>query len=459
MRQSLSNLDHASAVETAEAISNGDVSALEACDAAIERIERLDNKLNAIVVRDFDRARNAAKALDNHKDNDGPAPLLGVPMTVKESHDVAGLPSTWGLPSASTEPANTDSVAVSRLKKAGAVILGKSNVSTALADWQANNSVYGRTLNPYDHSRSPGGSSGGAAVALASGMVPLELGSDIGGSIRIPAHLCGVFGHKPTYGILPTIGHGFPGTDSIEAELAAIGPMARSAGDLAIALDILAGPVEGSAYRLELPRRKRNDLRDFRVLVLDMHPVAATDGEIRTAIGKLADGLDNAGVAVLPDIDGLPDLEAAHGQYTAMLMAITTRGVPGVTPMDVHKWMHLQDMQMQLTRQWSKIFEQVDVVITPAFGVAAFPHDDVPDWSKRTLMIDGAAEPYGKQLAWAGVATFPGLPATAAPIALTKSGLPVGVQIVGPAFADHTTIGFAALLEQAGLTLKTRPGM
>lgn len=457
MRQSLSSLDNASAVETADAISNGDISALEACDAAIERIERLDGTLNAIVVRDFDRARITARELDKRGNNDGLTPLLGVPMTVKESHDVAGLPSTWGLPSASAEPANTDSVAVSRLKKAGAVILGKSNVSTALADWQASNPVYGRTLNPYDHSRSPGGSSGGAAAALATGMVPLELGSDIGGSIRIPAHLCGVYGHKPTYGILPMKGHAFPGTDAIDPELAVIGPMARSAGDLAIALDILAGPTGGSAYRLELPHGKRNDLRDFRVLVLDSHPVAATDGEIRTAIGNLADGLDNAGVAILPGIDGLPDLEAAHAQYTAMLMAITTRGVPGATPMDVHKWMHLQDMQMQLTRQWSKIFEQVDVMITPAFGVAAFPHDDIPDWSKRTLMIDGAAEPYGKQLAWAGVATFPGLPATAAPVALTKSGLPVGVQIIGPAFADHTTIGFAALLGQAGLTLKARP--
>ncbi len=459
MQQYLSFLETATAAETAQTIGQGDISALEACDAAIDRIGRLDAALNAIVVRDFERARTAAKALDNRRNKNKQLPLLGVPMTVKESHDVAGLPSTWGLPSASTEPADIDSVAVSRLKNAGAVILGKSNVSTALADWQANNPVYGRTLNPYDHSRSPGGSSGGAAAALACGMVPLELGSDIGGSIRIPAHLCGIFGHKPTFGILPTTGHDFPGTDSIEAELAVIGPMARSAGDLAIALDILAGPAGGSAYRLELPRRKRNDLRDFRVLVLDTHPVAATDGEIRTAIGKLADGLDDAGVAIARDIDGLPDLEAAHGQYTAMLMAITTRGVPGVTPMDVHKWMHLQDVQMQLTRQWSKIFEQVDVVITPAFGVAAFPHDDIPDWSGRTLMIDGAAEPYGKQLAWAGVATFPGLPATVAPVALTRFGLPIGVQIIGPTFADHTTIGFAALLEQAGLTSKTRPKM
>ena len=459
MQQDHWTLETASAAETAKAIGEGSLSAQEACDAAIERIERLDSVLNAVVVRDFDRARAAAAALDNRRGDASDLPLLGVPMTVKESHDIAGLPSTWGLPSASSKPATADSVAVSRLKKAGAVILGKTNVSVALADWQASNPIYGRTLNPYDHSRTPGGSSGGAAAALACGMIPLELGSDIGGSIRIPAHLCGVFGHKPTYGILPTTGHGFPGTDSIEAELAVIGPMARSAGDLAISLDVLAGPVDGSAYRLELPRQKRNELRDYRVLVLDTHPVAATDNEIRAAVGKLAEDLDDAGVAILRDIDGLPDLETAHGQYTAMLMAITTRGVPGVTPMDVNKWMDLQDTQMRLTRQWSKVFEQVDVVITPAFGVAAFPHDDIPDWSKRSLMINGAAEPYGKQLAWAGVATFPGLPATAAPVALSKSGLPIGVQIIGPTFADHTTIGFAALLEQAGLALKARPQM
>lgn len=459
MQRDNSFLNDATAVETAEAVRSGEVSALEVCDAAIERIENSDQTVNAIAVRDFERARMAAKALDKRRDKNDRLPLLGVAMTVKESHNVAGLPSTWGLPSASLEPAETDSVAVSRLKKAGAVILGKSNVSVALADWQANNPIYGRTLNPYDHGRSPGGSSGGAAAALAMRMVPLELGSDIGGSIRIPAHLCGVFGHKPTYGILPVAGHDFPGTDSIAAELAAIGPMARSANDLATALDVLAGPIEASAYRLELPRQKKTDLRDFRVLLLDTHPVAATDGEICEMISKLAVDLDESGATVLHSAGGLPDLEAAHGQYTSMLMAITTRGVPGVTPMDVHKWMNLQDKQMQLTRQWSGVFDEVDVVITPAFGVAAFAHDDIPDWSKRTLMINGSAEPYGKQLAWPGVATFPGLPATAAPISLTASGLPIGIQIIGPKFGDHSTVGFAGLLEKAGLTLIARPGM
>lgn len=459
MQQDHRSPETATAADTAKAIGAGTLSALEACDAAIERIERLDGTLNAVVVRDFDRARAAARALDNRQGDARELPLLGVPMTVKESHDIAGLPSTWGLPMASKEPAATDSVAVSRLKKAGAVILGKTNVSTALADWQANNPVYGRTLNPYDHDRSPGGSSGGAAAALAAGMVPLELGSDIGGSIRIPAHLCGVFGHKPTYGILPAKGHAFPGTDSIDPELAVIGPMARSATDLDLALDILAGPTDGSAYRLDLPGRKYNNLQDFRVLVLDTHPVAATDGEIRAAIGKLADDLDRTGVAIAHDIGDLPELEAAHGQYTAMLMAITTRGVPGATPMDVTKWMDLRDRQMQLARQWRKVFEQVDLVIAPVFGVAAFPHDDIPDWSKRSLIIDGAAEPYGKQLAWSGVATFPGLPATAVPIALTGSGLPIGAQIIGPRFADRSTIGFASLLEQASLISKTRPDM
>jgi amidase len=446
------DVNTASAAATALAVRDGTISAREACDAAIARIERLDGPINAVVVRDFDRARAAARRIDATRAKDDRRPLLGVPMTVKESNDVAGLPSTWGMPVFKDLPVHEDGIAVARLKSAGAVILGKTNAPVALADWQAVNPIYGRTVNPYDHTRSPGGSSGGAAAALAAGMVPLELGSDIGGSIRVPAHMCGVFGHKPTYGLIPLKGHGFPGTDTVDVPLAVLGPMARSVEDLNLSFDVLAGPVAGVAYKLDLPPPRHATLSGYRILVLDTHPSATTATTVHNALHTLAAKLDRAGARVDYEASGLPDLTAAHRAYTKMLAAITTRGTPGVTPIDAHAWMELEDEQMRLARHWQTVFTDFDVVLTPPFGTPAFPHEDNPNWGARTLKIDGKDTPYGAQVAWPGVATFPGLPATAAPIGKTAEGLPIGVQIMGAKFDDRTTLAFANLLEQDGLT-------
>ncbi|MBI1210081.1 MAG: amidase [Alphaproteobacteria bacterium] len=447
------DLKTASAIETADAVRTGACSAREACEAAIERIEKLDGPIHAVVVRDFDRARVAAKQIDASRTRDDKRPLLGVPMTVKESNDVAGLPTTWGVQGFKDLAVHEDSVAVARLKAAGAVILGKTNVPVALADWQAVNPVYGRTVNPFDHSRTPGGSSGGAAAALATHMIPLEFGSDIGGSIRVPAHMCGVFGHKPTYGIVPLKGHGFPGTDGADVDLAVVGPLARTARDLSVALDAVAGPMPDSGWRLDLPAARQASLRDYRVLVLDTHPSVTTASNVREPLNAIGSALEKAGVSVLRQANGVPDLAAAHQDYGAMLTAITTRGVPGVKPIDAHAWMELTDKQMRLARQWRDVFADVDVVLTPCFGVPAFPHDDNPDWGQRTLVIDGETTRYGAQVAWPGVATFPGLPATAIPIAKTREGLPVGAQAIGPMFGDRTTLAFAQALQEAGLTI------
>lgn len=445
------DLATASALETAAAIRAGALSALEACNAAIARIEARDGPINAVVVRDFERARAAAKALDASRMKDDDArPLLGVPVTVKESNDVAGLPTTWGMPAFKDLPVAADAVAVQRLKAAGAIVLGKTNAPVALADWQAVNPVYGRTVNPHDKTRSPGGSSGGAAAALTAGMVPLELGSDIGGSIRVPAHMCGVFGHKPTYGIVPLKGHGFPGTDTVDVPLAVVGPMARTAADLAVALDVIAGPVE-QGYALTLPPPRAERLRDHRVLMLDAHPACATDASMRAPLHALADRLSVEGATVVRHVDGLPDLAAAHADYTVMLTMVTMRGAPGAKPIDAFAWFDLLDRQMRLARQWSAVFREVDVVIAPPFGLPAYPHEDRPGWGERTHMIDGAVTPYGAQVAWPGLASFPGLPATAVPVGRTDAGLPVGVQVMGPLYGDRTTLAFAAMLEAAGL--------
>ncbi|MEM7270062.1 MAG: amidase family protein, partial [Pseudomonadota bacterium] len=197
------DLAELSALEIAAAVRAGDISAKAVALAAIARIEAVDDEINAVVVRDFDRALDAAAEIDRRGAKADPRPLVGVAMTVKESNDVAGLPSTWGFEHCRNNVADKDAVVVERLKAAGAVILGKTNAPVALADWQSANPIYGRTVNPLDLARSPGGSSGGASAALAAGMTPLEIGSDIGGSIRVPAHFCGVFGHKPTWGLVP----------------------------------------------------------------------------------------------------------------------------------------------------------------------------------------------------------------------------------------------------------------
>jgi amidase len=282
-------------------------------------------------------------------------------------------------------------------------------------------------------------------------MVALEAGSDIGGSIRVPAHLCGVFGHKPTYGIVPLKGHGFPGTDAKDVPIAVVGPMARSAPDLAIALDVLAGPLHPGGWHLALAAPRHRRLADYRVLVLDALAQTPTDSGVLAPLHDLVHELERVGAEILRGIDDLPDFSAAGSVYGAMLRTITTRGAPGAKPIDAHAWMELEDAQMRLERSWRKIFERVDVALSPPFGVAAFPHDATPDWAKRTLSVDGKPTPYGRQFGWPSLASLPNLPATVAPIAKTAEGLPVGVHIMAGAFEDRTAIAFAALLEREGL--------
>ncbi len=437
--------------EMAAALAERRIGAVELSEAAIARIEARDGPINAVVVRDFDRARQQARDADAALKRGERRPLLGVPMTVKESHNVAGLPSTWGSPAFSGWVAETDSVPVARLKAAGAVILGKTNVPPFLADWQSANPVYGRTCNPWDLSRSPGGSSGGSAAAVAAGYVPLELGSDIGGSIRVPAAFCGVFGHKPSYGIVPLRGHSPPGLDGGPIPLAVVGPLARSAADLDLALGIIAGPEtdEAVGWRLALPEPRHRDLADFRILVVDQHPAVATDAEVRGALDGLARKLDDLGAPVSRFSALLPDLAAQHRIYMAIVGAAMSRGSPAGTTMNAHDLMNAQDAQVAYRRLWAQLFEEFDVVLTPAFGTVAYPHVDEPDNAKRILTIDGRPTPYFDQLAWPGVALLPNLPATVAPLGLSRGGLPLAVQIIGPYLEDRTPIAFAGLVEQA----------
>lgn len=439
-----------SAGELAAALAAREVGALELTEQAIGRIEARDGPINAVVVRDFDRARAAARAADAALARGERRPLLGVPMTVKESNNVEGLATTWGSPAFKGWTAPDDAVAVQRLKAAGAVILGKTNVPPFLADWQSANPIYGRTNNPWDLSRSPGGSSGGSAAAVAAGMVPLELGSDIGGSIRVPAAFCGIYGHKPSYGVVPMRGHSPPGVDGGPVALAVVGPLARTAADLDLALGVLAGPEpeEATAWSLSLPPPRHRELADHRILVLDRHPLIATDSEVSGALADVASKLDALGAPVARSSDLLPDLRAQHSVYMQLLNAVISRGAPGAAPINAHEWMNMRDAQIAFRRRWTELFKSFDVVLAPTFGTTAYPHVDEPENAKRRMVIDGRETPYFDQLAWPGVALLANLPATAVPIGLSRGGLPLGAQVIGPYLEDRTTIGFAGLLER-----------
>ncbi|TWT11356.1 amidase [Reyranella sp. CPCC 100927] len=455
------------------------VSAVDLLDQAIARIEALDKRINAVVVRDFERARQAAQAADQALARGERRPLLGLPMTVKEAYNVAGLPTTWGIPTFKDWRPPEDALVVQRLKAAGAVIMGKTNVPVALADWQSTNPIYGTTNNPYDVSRTPGGSSGGSAAALAAGYVALEAGSDIGGSLRAPAHYCGVFAHKPTYGIVPQRGHTFPGAPAIPTAgdgLSVCGPMARTAADVTLGLQVMAGPDElrdGVGWKLALPPPRHEALRDFKVLVIDTHPLCPTSTAVRDSIAGLADRLGKDGVSVARESTLLPDLAAATRTYMHLLAPILSQGQPPafyermrtlaaqMGPDDQSldaiyvrganaAWRDVATAGRQRAvqqRQWAALFKQVDVVLCPVMPTVAYPHDHNQGAARR-LDVDGQSQSYTNNIVWAGLALAGGLPASVAPIDRTPAGLPIGVQILGPFLEDHTTLRFAQLLEQ-----------
>ncbi|MDE2356478.1 MAG: amidase [Alphaproteobacteria bacterium] len=438
--------------ELASALAARKVGAVELFDAAVARIEAGDGAINAVVVRDFDRAREAAKAADAALARGERAPLLGVPMTVKEAFDIEGLPTTWGLAPFRDHRPSADATVVARLKAAGAVILGKTNVPPYLSDWQSANPIYGRTNNPRDLTRSPGGSSGGSAAALAAGLVSLEYGSDIGGSIRVPSAFCGVVGHKPSYELVPQTGHKPPGVEGgLPPPIGVVGPLARTITDLELALDVTAGP-DGEAaagYRLQLPAPRMTSAQGLRVLVLTRHPLAPADHEIVEAVEAAAAALEAGGAKILRQSDRLPDLVLAHRTYLRVLMTVMSRGAPPTadTP-NAHAYLEGLDIQADLRRQWRALFEEVDVILAPVLGTVAFPHmDGAGDWSGRVLTINGREEPFGDQLAWVGMASFGCLPATALPVGKTKAGLPIGAQIIGPYLGDRTCLAVARLIE------------
>lgn len=461
------------------ALRRGDVSSAELTDAAIAAIERDDAAINSICVPDFSRARAAARDADEARSRGADRPLLGIPVTVKESYNVVGMPTTWGMPQYRDLMPAEDAVQVSRLKAAGAVILGKTNVPLGLQDIQTFNEIYGTTNNPWNPDRTSGGSSGGSAAALACGFGALSIGSDLAGSLRTPAHFCGIYAHKPTLGLAAARGMTPPPEAAlpIEHDLAVVGPMARTAHDLALLLDVMAGPdplTFGVAHELARPPARHDRLGDFRVLVLDEHPFIPTSGAVQAGVHRVADALVAAGARVERQSPLLPDLTEAGILYTQLLVSGSAARFPidtyeelqaraaALSPDDQsleaarlrgmvfshREWLEVNTRREIHRDGWRHFFGEFDAVVCPITPTPAFPHDPDRALMGRRLDIDGVEYPFFDQFVWAGLATMPGLPATAIPTGPSPEGLPVGVQLIGPAFEDGTPIRLAELLEE-----------
>jgi amidase len=468
----MSDIAFRPAVDLARMIHGKEIGAVELTEQYIARIERLDREINAVVVRDFERARAAARAADARlAAGETLGPLHGVPMTIKDSYDVTGLPTTWGIPLFKHNVARRDAEVVARLRRAGVVFLGKTNVPFSLGDFQSYKEIYGVTRNPWDLGRTPGGSSGGSAAALAAGLTALECGSDIGGSIRNPAHYCGVYGHKPTWGIVPPQGHALPGMHA-GPDIAVCGPLARSAEDLMLAMEILAGPepLDAPGWELRLPAPKTS-LADYRIALWPTDPYAPVDTEVADRVVRVGDTLARLGATVSDTARPAFDVEQSCVTYLSLLNAIVGASFgeedrarlraeadasdPADRSHDIvtirgcvlsHRdWLIHNNARERLRYAWRAFFDEWDVLLCPQSATAAFPHDHTPI-RDRTVQVNGTTQPYFRQLFWAGLITAPYLPSTVFPTGPSRAGLPIGVQAVGAEYHDRTTMELSRLL-------------
>lgn len=468
-----------SATDLLQGLETGAFSSRELVQALLARIETHNPALNAVVTLDPERALAQATAADAERARGcRRGPLHGLPVTIKDSFATAGLRTTAGSPDYAEHVPAEDAVAVARLRAAGAIILGKTNTAELAGDLQCDNPVFGTTNNPWDTARTSGGSSGGSAAALAAGLTALELGSDIGGSIRLPAHFCGVCGHKPSHGLIPLRGHipGPPGTLA-RTDLAVAGPLARTVEDLALALDLLAGPdePESRAWSLHLPRPAPRRAGDWRIAVWAEQPGFPLAGGIREALDRLSDTLRDAGVTV--ELTARPagiDLAAAHDLFYSLLAAAMSGGLTQAemraarrlprhrsddpdrvrfyrsAAMSHRRWQRLNEQRLQLAARWQAFFDDWDVLLCPVAPVSAFAHDLDRPPVDRLIRVDGVERPYSDLSLWCGLAGLPYLPASVVPLGRDARGLPVGVQLVGPRFGDRLTLAAAALVERLG---------
>lgn len=494
MTEAINSSDHGelhylSATRLAAALAARQVSAVEALDAVLARVEARNPALNVVVTIEAERARAAATAVDQARMDPGRrddlGPLAGLPITIKDSLMVEGFRTTSGAPELSDHVADVDAVSVAGLKQAGAVVYGKTNLPLYAGDVQSFNEVFGTSNNPWDTSRSVGGSSGGGAGALAAGFTSLEIGSDIAGSIRNPAAMCGVVGHKPSYGIVSGRGQipGPPGTYT-QADIAVIGPMARTVEDCRMALGLMAGPDDwtSTAWSLDLPAPRAQAPAGLRVAVMATDPYCPVDPEIEQAILAVAAGLAEGGAVV--DVEARPDrfdFEKADRTFLALLGAAMAGGysraeiedmaeqerarwpLPGALGVEGatlrhRQWLTENERRLQMRARWRDFFKRWDIVLAPISPTVAIPHDHSFPMSDRLIDVAGEDRPYGDQTKWMGLFGAAWLPATAVPIGLHSNGLPIGLQAVGPFLEDNTCLAVAEMIEQANGGFMTPPG-
>lgn len=447
------------------------VSAVELLDMAMARGGREAARINAVTRADPERARDRARAIDDLRaKGEATGPLAGLPMTVKDTFDVEGMPASSGL-DAFLHRRATDAIVVAQAKRAGAVVWGKTNTPVMAGDWQTFNALYGTTNNPWDVTRTTGGSSGGSAAALATGITALEIGSDIGGSLRVPAAFCGVFSHKPTWGLVPQVGHVPPAPGAqAERDLNVVGPMARSARDLRLLLSVIEnGALAAKAAPAEL--------KGLRVGLWLDEPAFVLDPEVRAVVEGFGADLSRLGAAVTP-LRAPVDAPTLLRAYQLLLGSIIFTDLPRAqqqgmlrmrpaakiamalgAPPDgwaattlaytaTHaEWIAADETRARLGRQVREVFANLDVIIAPITPVAAFPHDHRPFPQRSLSLSDGTRAPYVAMLRWIALATACGLPATAFPAGQTPAGLPVGVQIIGPRGGDSRTLAVAEAIE------------
>jgi amidase len=465
-------LHRRTATELVASLRAREVSAVELLDHFVSRVERLNGGVNAVVATNLEAARARAAQADAALARGGEGALLGLPMTIKDCFEVVGMPATAGAPELAKHVPARNADAVDRLVEAGAVIFGKTNVPLNAGDFQTFNAVYGTTRNPWDPKRVPGGSSGGSAAAVAAGFTPLELGSDIGGSIRNPSHCCGVYGHKASYGLVALRGHiPAPPGALANVDLGVAGPIARSAEDLELGLSVLAGARsdEAHAWRVELPKPRCARLSEYRVGFWIEEPAGpALAGEVADLLAAAVDRIAAAGARV--DAAARPAIDPAESNhlylrllYAALAISFPPEVIAALEgsaknlPADAatreadlvrgavgphYAWLRDDEARWRLRAQWKELFEQVDVLLCPILPVPAFPHDHSP-MPGRILDVDGQKVSNFDLLFWAGIVTVAGLPATAVPVGRTRAGLPVGMQIVAPYLEDRTSLAFA----------------
>jgi amidase len=449
------------------------VSAVELLKASLARHEQTHARLNAVIAADLQQALDRARAIDDIRGRGGHlGPLAGLPLTVKDTLDVDGMPASAGLSRRRGRKVE-DAVAVRHVRNADAVIWGKTNVPVRGGDWQAYNRAYGTTSNPWDLKRTSGGSSGGAASAVAAGVTALEIADDIGGSLRVPASFCGLFAHKPTWGLVSQYGLVPPDAGSrAELDLTVIGPLARSARDLRLLLSVIEnGPLA--------PRAPPASLKETRIALWVDEPAFPVDPEVRATILRFGQELAEAGAVVEPitrPIDATLLLESTMVLLGAILgsrmgageafamgllrgpakLAKALGAPPYAWPTMARaytarhrEWMAADAVRQRLRHEIQGVFQRFDVILAPAAPTTAFPHDHSPIGRRKLKTSDGARIPYLSILGWQALASACHLPVTTVPAGLAASGLPVGAQLIGPHGGDAKTLAVAQAIDES----------